>query len=157
MIDGAQTRIENFKITASTSLDDLLTAARNSAEAPLQVPDPSDPASANPAVARCCQAYGQALKTARYQGKGEYASARDARQAYRSAMPSLSGPENIRDFIACVAHGMLIEAIEGSAGARLLYAAQVAHGAISRPSPAKVGRPLTRLLPEDNPSPYPEN
>jgi hypothetical protein len=42
-------------------------------------------------------------------------------------MPPLSGDENIRDFIACTAHGMLIDAISGTDAARLLYAAQVAH------------------------------
>jgi hypothetical protein len=51
-------------------------------------------------------------------------------------MPSLSGPDNIRDFIACVAHGMLIGAIRDTDGARLLYAAQVARGALQN-SPAK--------------------
>jgi hypothetical protein len=35
-------------------------------------------------------------------------------------MPQLSGQENIRDFIACVAYGMLIKAITGPDGARLL-------------------------------------
>lgn len=47
--------------------------------------------------------------------------------------PPLSGADNIRDFIACVAHGMLIAAIEGPAGARLLYAAQVAHCTLEKP------------------------
>ena len=50
--------------------------------------------------------------------------------AYRSAMPPLTGPENIRDFIACTAHGMLIEAIDGPDAARLLYAAQIANGTL---------------------------
>jgi hypothetical protein len=41
-------------------------------------------------------------------------------------MPSLIGAQNIRDFVACVAHGMLLEAIEDRSGGKLLYAAQVA-------------------------------
>ena len=36
-------------------------------------------------------------------------------------------------FIACVAYGMLIEAISGCDGARLLYAAQVAQSALRTP------------------------
>jgi hypothetical protein len=50
--------------------------------------------------------------------------------AFRKAIPQLSGQENIRDFIACVAYGMLIKAIPGAEGARLLYAAQVANSTI---------------------------
>ena len=50
--------------------------------------------------------------------------------AFCKAMPQLSGQENIKDFIACVAYGILIKAIPGPEGARLLYAAQVANSAI---------------------------
>ena len=45
-------------------------------------------------------------------------------------MPDLAGFENIRDFIACTAHGMIIGAIDSIEGAKLLYAAQVAVGAL---------------------------
>jgi hypothetical protein len=45
-------------------------------------------------------------------------------------MPQLSGQESIRDFIACVAYGMLIKTIAGPDGARLLYAAQVANSTV---------------------------
>jgi hypothetical protein len=41
-------------------------------------------------------------------------------------MPPLSGYQSICDFIACVAHGMVIGAIGDTNGARLLHAAQVA-------------------------------
>jgi hypothetical protein len=51
----------------------------------------------------------------------------EARQAYRRAMPPLSGSQNISDFVACVAYGMLIEAIRGADAARLLSAAQIAN------------------------------
>jgi hypothetical protein len=96
------------------------------------------PVFANPAIARCCCASARAYKAALAQGKGKGSSDLDAEQAYRRAMPPLSGSENIRDFIACVAHGMLIGAIEGPDGARLLYAAQVAATAVrSQPAPPK--------------------
>jgi hypothetical protein len=42
-------------------------------------------------------------------------------------MPSLTGEQNIRDFIACVAHGILLQAIEEKNGGKLLYAAQIAY------------------------------
>ncbi len=49
-----------------------------------------------------------------------------AEKAYLDAMPSLSGHENIRDFVACVTNAMLIGAITDNQGTKLLYAAQVA-------------------------------
>jgi hypothetical protein len=41
-------------------------------------------------------------------------------------MPSLSGFDSARDFVACVAHGLLIGAIPDEQATKLLYAAQVA-------------------------------
>jgi hypothetical protein len=98
------------------------------------------PVSSNLAVVRCCEAYACAYKAARKRGKGDIFASLYAEKAFRAAMPSLSGSENIRDFIACVAHGMLIEAIAGSNGARLLYAAQVAHSTIRTQSPPPKSR-----------------
>lgn len=49
-------------------------------------------------------------------------------------MPPLSGQQNIQDFIACVAQGMLLGAILVADGSRFLYAAQIA-AAASRPQP----------------------
>jgi hypothetical protein len=52
---------------------------------------------------------------------------RKAADAYREAMPPLSGAGNIRDFIACVGHGMLLRVFEDNKeAARLIYAAQIA-------------------------------
>ncbi len=55
-----------------------------------------------------------------------------AARAYAEAMPPLTGPDNIRDFIACVAKGMLLEVFTGSQPTCLLYAAQVASTAAQR-------------------------
>jgi len=85
------------------------------------------PAHANPAVARCCAAWNHAFQQARAQGKGELFSSMDAGQIYRQNLPALDSIEAVRDFIACVAQGMLLGAIAGADGARLLYAAQVAN------------------------------
>jgi hypothetical protein len=95
---------------------------------------------ANPAIVACCAAQERTSKQARAKGKGEVMSIFLGYAAYRSAMPPLSGPENIRNFIACTAHGMLIDAIDGPVGARLLYAAQVAHATL-RPMPTSA-KPL---------------
>jgi hypothetical protein len=132
------------RITSKTSLDELLVAVMNSNQTPEPLLDPSCPASANPAVARCTHAYADAMQSAIDRRKHEYDAAKEAGNAYRQAMPPLSGHENIRDFIACVAHGMLIEAISGSDGARLLYAAQVAHCALNAPSQSRKSTPSSK-------------
>ena len=54
-------------------------------------------------------------------------------KAYREALPPLHGSENIRDFIACVAHGMAIEVFDVREASKMLYAAQVAAAAQPRP------------------------
>ena len=57
-----------------------------------------------------------------------------AHKAFQKSLPPLTGLENIQNFIACVAHGMLIGAILSRDGARLLYAAQVAMAAAHSPA-----------------------
>lgn len=87
---------------------------------------------ANRAIRRCCLAWAHVLTEELDKGKnGERASARAA-DAYRFLMPPLFGYENIRDFIACATHGMLIGAIEESQATKLLYAAQVALATVRR-------------------------
>lgn len=92
------------------------------------------PAIENLAVRRCVEAYDRAQQTARENGKGNVVSAIEGAKAYCKTLPPLSGHQNICDFIACVAYGMLIEAIIGTDGARLLYAAQVAYATVRRPA-----------------------
>jgi hypothetical protein len=48
------------------------------------------------------------------------------RVAYAAMLPKLSNADCIRDFIACVVHGMAIGAIRSSAGTHLLYGAHSA-------------------------------
>jgi hypothetical protein len=106
----------------------------------------------NPAVLYCCQAHRQAAKAAREKGMYDFEIDRASRRAYCNAMPALAGIESIRDFIACVAHGMLLNFISGPEGARLLYAAQVASGVaakLDRPTPGKPGRPPATPLPKN--------
>jgi hypothetical protein len=49
-----------------------------------------------------------------------------AGEAYRALLPPLTTRENCRDFIACVAQGILLGAIADKNSGKLLYAAQVA-------------------------------
>jgi hypothetical protein len=120
-------------ITAKTTLDQFVSKVM--AVPKPQPPDPSSPVAANPAVARCRQAYAQTLKAAMQEGMSQYSASSNAEKAYREAMPPLSGPTNVRDFVACVTYAMLINTISGAEGTRLLYAAQVAHNIrVARPS-----------------------
>ena len=64
---------------------------------------------------------------------------KDAFKAYREAMPPLSGAQNIRDFIACVAHGMLMDVFSSEEASKLLYAAQVAASAESKRYRSRIG------------------
>jgi hypothetical protein len=95
--------------------------------APVEAEKPST-APENPAVARCMKAWIRAFKEARANNKSEYEASKVAIQAYRNAMPSPCSYESIRDFIACVARGMLTGIFVGEDSTKLLYAAQVAYG-----------------------------
>ena len=103
-------------------------------------PDPAapgliHPATENPAVALCCKAYALAYSQTTAAGKSRLSAKFDAASAYRNAMPPLDGQQNIRNFIACAAHAILLGILESSDGARVLYAAQVASALLPKPSP----------------------
>jgi hypothetical protein len=58
--------------------------------------------------------------------------------AFRYAMPDPSTREGIKDFIACVLHGMTVDAIDTSEGYALLAGARVALAALKYiPTPAE--------------------
>jgi hypothetical protein len=95
---------------------------------PLFSPDVSGRAADNPAVAACCHAFTRAfLATLDGDLRNEISARADGGDAYRRALPPLHGNPNIRDFVACIAHGVLINVLSDHAAGRLLYAAQVAH------------------------------
>jgi len=87
------------------------------------------PAVQNPAVAHCCDAYAASYYENLESGASDPTAKARARNAYRLVMPALTGSNNIRDFIACVSHGMVLGAIDPAKASKLLYAAQVAHAA----------------------------
>ncbi len=88
--------------------------------------DKSSPARQLPAVAFCCDAWEAAFLASYSRDKKEHFARRRAKRAYLNALPPLCGYQCISDFIACVAYGMAIEAIDDASGTRLLHAAQVA-------------------------------
>lgn len=111
--------------SAATLLEQTILKAISQQPSP-KPPDASMPAAANPAIAYCLQAYTDALQASLRKDESGYRAEKAAKAAYCSAMPPLTGSRNIRNFVACIAHGMAIDAIDSSQGARLLYAAQVA-------------------------------
>jgi hypothetical protein len=96
---------------------------------PLPALDPK-PTQPRTSIKRCCaawqRAYNATLEGTAGDNFDKMIAAREAGVAYCKAMPPLTGCENIRDFIACAAHGMLINAVPQKRGNQLLYAAQVA-------------------------------
>jgi hypothetical protein len=92
----------------------------------------SSPACQIPAVARCCEAWQRAWDAEIKVNKHEHFAGLAAGVAYRKVLPPLSDTESIRDFVACVAQGLLLQAIEEKAGGKLIYAAQVALGAATK-------------------------
>ena len=119
-------------------LEKTLLAALTQPRAPHLAPDAdtSSPAAANPAIARCLQAYSAAYQAALATGKYETWQAENTgKVAYRNAMPPLIGSRNIRGFIACVGHAIVIQAMLERDSNRLLLAARIAstaHTAHSR-------------------------
>ena len=103
---------------------------------------PSEDKRSRAAIKRCCAAWQRAFNAfLNEKGDDEMArivAARRAAPAYCKAMPPLAGLNNICDFIACAAHGILIEAIPEKRANQLLYAAQVALASLNRePKPRK--------------------
>jgi hypothetical protein len=84
----------------------------------------------NLAVEVCLEAYTSNKKSMIDKGAKAADVEQIARLAYAARLPMLSNADCIRDFIACVVHGMAIGAVASSDGTRLLYGAQVAHSAL---------------------------
>jgi hypothetical protein len=85
---------------------------------------------AKAALRRCCAAYDRAYKAKFEERKdlpeADYFARTDGIKAYLDAMPMLAGLDGVRDFVACAAHGMLVDVIPHDRASQLLYAAQVA-------------------------------
>jgi hypothetical protein len=95
----------------------------------------------NPAVARCARSWMLFYFEARMKGRSDDSARASARTGYRLSMPPLAGSRNVRDFIACTTHAMLLDIFDGNEAARLLSAARVAHTAsLSKSKPQKALR-----------------
>jgi hypothetical protein len=76
-----------------------------------------------------------------------------SRIAYAVALPKLTDADSIREFIACVVHGMAIGAIPSSEGARLLFGARIAYSAL--PGGKKRRKKYTKNTPKTAPQTVP--
>ena len=92
---------------------------------------------ASRAVALCTDAWTCEHQSVLETTQSRYLANDAASDAYQRNLPTLIGMDNIRIFIACVANGMLIGAIDGAKASRLLYAAQIAKAATT-PSSKKI-------------------
>ena len=86
----------------------------------------SAPTTALDPVQYCSEAFNVAYLAEREKGVCNYDATKIGANAYRRAMPRLTTYANIRDFIACVTHGMVCHVIPNADGTKLLYASQVA-------------------------------
>jgi hypothetical protein len=123
----------------------------------------SDPAAR--AVGRCRAAWQTTYDTYMHEhstdnedritrGFNRFEAKKEAAAAYRDAMPSFSSRESIQGFIACVAYGVIFKAFSESLSSKLLYAAQVAIGALPR-EPKPSGRPQKKASKKIPPTPSP--
>jgi hypothetical protein len=109
------------------------------------IPQPQldlNPKQARAAIKHCCAAWQRAYDASMEKSKGnkmaDVFAAHEAGPAYCRALPPLAGYKSIRDFVACVAHGILINAIPEKRANQLLYAAQVALATLHHePKPRK--------------------
>jgi len=107
----------------------------------------------NPAVALCNEVWLKIHTATLKQTRNVYTAKNCAGKAFRLAMPPLSGYQNICDFIACAAYGMLLGAIKDENGTKLLYAAQVALATV--PKESKTSKTQTRTVPRQSPDTHP--
>ncbi|HWG19836.1 MAG TPA: hypothetical protein VG225_04835 [Terracidiphilus sp.] len=103
----------------------------------------------NVTVQNCCNAYNKALIAERSKGVKGHEAREKAVEKYRDQMPYLSSQANIRGYIACVAHAMLIDIIRKDDGTKLLYAAQIALAALPREVRSAGRRKAEECLPEN--------
>ncbi|HEV2322963.1 MAG TPA: hypothetical protein VGS10_03325 [Terracidiphilus sp.] len=96
----------------------------------------------SPAVQLCRQAFFRSIEEGKARKLDSYDILRESHRAFREAMPHLTTAAGIRDFIACVTDGMMIDVFSATQGSKLLYAAQVASGAL-RNEPKAIGSPAS--------------
>jgi hypothetical protein len=93
------------------------------------------PALQDPAVAHCHEAWIIAYRRVMRREKSRLVACKEAGDAFLSAMPPLSGIENIRSFVACVGFALASGVLSDHSATKLLYAAKVARN-VGTPLPS---------------------
>jgi len=111
-----------------------MTKSSEPATSPAEEPESNlpDRPSDNAAISRCLRAWQRAYKKRLEADGDEYEAEKAGNRAYLCAMPPLAGLDNIRDYIACVAQAAIMKVLRQKDISQLLYAAQVAIGAVRR-------------------------
>jgi hypothetical protein len=93
----------------------------------LEIPSAASdrPVSPETAIFNCTDAWTRLHQAAKKSDRGSHQTRQLAADAYCRVLPPLSSLENVRAFVACVAHGLAAGVIESPRASRLLYAAQV--------------------------------
>ena len=106
----------------------------------------------NLAVDICVDTYTKLMQEEGSQNLSAQSLALKSRIAYCALLPRLSDSDSLRDFIACVVHGMAIGVIPSTEGTRLLYGAQVAIAALPSPKRYKKRTKTTQNTPGNHPA-----
>jgi hypothetical protein len=93
-------------------------------------PNAPDRVTDNAAVGRCIRAQQYAFKKADDEGESDFDAETAGNKAFIRSMPPLTGPSNIRDFVACVTYALLTGVIPHRDSSHLLAAAKVALAAV---------------------------
>src|SRR4051794_3159117 len=80
----------------------------------------------NAAVERCCKAWHRSFKANSKAGTDPVIVIVRANEAYRFAMPPLTTPQNLCDFIACVTHALALNLMPLPHASALMEAARAA-------------------------------
>lgn len=88
----------------------------------------------NAAVELCREAYLRAVEEGEARGLDDFDAKEEGGRAFCEAMPHLATAEGISDFVACVTYGLMTDVFLAIQVTKLLYAAQVATGALRNES-----------------------
>jgi hypothetical protein len=144
--------MDHLSAESARLLDSLIHQAPSTSPIPGRA---ARPAGTKAAIRRCDAAWRRAFNACMEDDDNEYIAADQASEAFRNAMPLLDGYDGVRNFIACVAHGILIDAIPREKGGQLLYAAQVAMAIFQRDHKPAQAAPLTPQAKGQNLDPHP--
>jgi hypothetical protein len=79
----------------------------------------------NPAVHRCCQARNRVLVDCKGLNIPGYEAAKLAVEGYLAALPDLASIQDIKDYAACINHGIAISVIQSHEGNSMLGTARL--------------------------------